>query len=123
MHEGFPFALELSRNGYFAFVLQYRVGDEDAAARDLAAAVSFILENASTLQVSTADCSLWGSSAGARMVADIGAFGLRHFGGGEYPGPSAVIMAYTGRSQYSGRDPPTFIAVGEDDPIRRRGRG
>jgi hypothetical protein len=49
IHEGFPYALELSQKGYNVFVLQYRVGDEQTATRDLAAAVSFILENASML--------------------------------------------------------------------------
>jgi acetyl esterase/lipase len=117
IHEGFPYALELSQKGYNAFVLQYRVGDEQTATRDLAAAVSFILENASMLEVRTTDYSLWGSSAGARMVANIGSFGLRRFGGREYPGPSAVIMAYTGRAQYSRQDPPTFVVVSEDDRI------
>jgi acetyl esterase/lipase len=117
IHEGFPYALALSQKGYNAFVLQYRVGDEQTATRDLAAAVSFILENASMLEVSTTGYSLWGSSAGARMVANIGSFGLRRFGGREYPGPSTVIMAYTGRAQYSRQDPPTFVVVSEDDRI------
>jgi len=117
IHEGFPHALELSQKGYNAFVLQYRVGDEQTATRDLAAAVSFILENASMLEVRTTGYSLWGSSAGARIVANIGSFGLRRFGGREYPGPSTVIMAYTGRAQYSRQDPPTFVVVSEDDRI------
>ena len=117
IHEGFPYALELSQQGYNAFVLQYRVGDEQTATRDLAAAVSFILENASMLEVSTTGYSLWGSSAGARMVANIGSFGLRRFGGRESPGPSTVIMAYTGRAQYSRQDPPTFVVVSADDWI------
>ena len=71
--------------------------------RGSAAAVSFILENASTLEVSTTGYSLWGSSAGARMVANIGSFGLRRFGGREFPGPSTVIMAYTGRPSIRAR--------------------
>jgi acetyl esterase/lipase len=117
IHEGFPYALELSQRGLNAFVLHYRRGGEQTATRDLAAAVSFILENASTLEVSTTGYSLWGSSAGARMVANIGSFGLRRFGGRGHPGPSAVIMAYTARAEYSGQDPPTFVVVSEDDRI------
>lgn len=113
VHEGFPYAAEISRKGYNAFVLKYRVGHGGTiATEDLAAAISYIFRNAETLGVSTADYSLWGSSAGARMTAAIGSHSAEQF-----PKPSAVVMAYTGYSDTSSGEPPTFVVVGEQDRI------
>jgi len=118
VHEGFPYAVAISRQGYNAFVLKYRVGAGGAVAtRDLAAAVSYIFRHARTLAVSTRGYSLWGSSAGARMAAAIGSHGVARFDADDVPGPSAVVMAYTGHSEYSPREPPTFVVVGERDGI------
>lgn len=118
VHEGFPYAAEISRFGYNAFVLKYRVGSGGGVAtEDLAAALSFIFRNAEALGVSTADYSLWGSSAGARMAAAIGSHGAAAFGGDELPKPSAVVMAYTSHSDMSADEPPTFVVVGERDGI------
>jgi acetyl esterase/lipase len=73
VHEGFPYAVEISMRGYNAFVLKYRAGVGGAVAtQDLAAALSCIFRNAGSLEVATAGYSLWGSSAGARMAAAIG---------------------------------------------------
>lgn len=117
IHEGFPHALELSRKGYNAFVLQYRTGSGAWACEDLAAAISYIFRNAVSLNVGTADYSVWGSSAGARMAAAMGSCGPSSFGYQGIPGPGAVIMAYTGYSGYTGEDPPTFVLQGEQDGI------
>ncbi len=117
VHEGFPHAIALSQKGYNAFVLQYRVGSERIATEDLAAALSYIFENAATLEVSTKDYSLWGSSAGARMVARIGSHGTAAYGGAELPRPSTVVMAYTGHTDFTKEDPPTFVVVGDSDGI------
>ncbi len=118
VHEGFPYAAAISKKGYNAFVLRYRAGCGGAiATQDLAAAISFIFRNAEMLGVSTDDYSLWGSSAGARMAAAIGSHGVAHFGGDDLPKPSAVVMAYTGHSDYSSDEPPTFVVVGEQDGI------
>ena len=117
IHEGFPHALELSLKGYNAFVLQYRVGSELRATEDLAAALSYIFKNSEKLGVSTEDYSLWGSSAGARMAANVGSGGTAGFGGDPLPGPSTVVMAYTGHAAYSRTDPPTFVVVSADDGI------
>src|SRR5687767_4636921 len=75
VHEGFPHAIALSQKRYNAFVLQYRVGGEQDACEDLAAALSYIFKNAKTLDVNTENYSIWGSSAGARMAARIGSYG------------------------------------------------
>jgi acetyl esterase/lipase len=118
IHEGFPYAEAISRQGYNAFVLKYRVGGGGApATRDLAAAISYLFRNANTLGIGTQGYSLWGSSAGARMAAAIGSHGAARFGGDEVPKPSAVVMAYTGHSEFSASEPPTFVAVGEHDGI------
>jgi len=118
LHEGFPYAVAIRARGYNAFVLKYRVGSGGVpATRDLAAAVSYIFRNASTLGVSTDGYSLWGSSAGARMAAMIGSHGTARFGGDDRPKPSAVVMAYTGHSDVAAHEPPTFVVVGEQDAI------
>lgn len=118
LHEGFPHAAEISRLGYNAFVLKYRAGlGGQVATQDLAAAVSYILRNHAALQVSATDYSAWGSSAGARMVASIGSHGLERFGGGHYPKPSTVVMAYTAHADRARVEPPTFVVVGSDDAI------
>lgn len=116
MHDSFPHALELSKNGYNAFALIYRPGSITAM-EDLARAIAFIFENAEELEVDTDNYSLWGGSAGARMAADLGHFGTRYFGEREYPRPSAVIMQYTGYTRFSRNDPPTFAVVGDRDGI------
>ncbi len=116
MQDSFPHALELSKKGYNAFALIYRP-DAQSACEDLARALTFIFDNADELGVSTEDYSLWGGSAGARMAAWVGSYGAKAFGGNDLPKPSAVIMQYTGYSEYSKNDPPTFACVGESDGI------
>ena len=118
VHEGFPYAQEISKRGFNAFVLKYRVGQGGrVATEDLAAAVAYVFQNARTLQVDTAGYSLWGSSAGARMAAAIGSHGTAQFDAPPYPKPSVVVMAYTGHSEVTASEPPTFVAVGERDGI------
>lgn len=118
VHEGFPYAMELSKKGFNAFVLRYRVGQGgNIATNDLAASLSYILANAEALGVSTENYSLWGSSAGARMVAYIGSHGAAGFGDGNLPDPSTIVMAYTGHSAFSKSDPPTFVTVSANDRI------
>ena len=118
LHEGFPYAVEISNRGYNAFVLKYRAGQGGAVAtEDLAAATSYVFRNAGSLGVATAGYSLWGSSAGARMVAAIGSHGTARFGGSDLPKPSAVVTLYTGHSDLASTEPPTFVAVGDADRI------
>lgn len=119
LHEGFPLAEYLSRKGYNAFVLQYRTGGEQVACEDLAAALNWIFDHARSLSVSTRNYSLWGGSAGARMVADLGSLGSAAFGSRAVPPPAAVVTAYTGHRHCTRHDPPTFAVVSEDDPIVR----
>jgi acetyl esterase/lipase len=117
LHEGFPLAQEISKNGLNAFVIRYRIGSEQKATEDLAAAISFIFSNAEKLSVSTKDYSLWGGSAGARMVGNIALSGVPAFGGSNLPKPATAVIAYTGQSTYSPNFPPTFLTVAANDGI------
>lgn len=63
------------------------------------------------------DYSLWGGSAGARMAAWLGSYGTAAFGEDVYPQPGAVIMQYTGLSEVTGTEPPTYNCVGTSDGI------
>ena len=116
MHDSFPHALELSKKGLHAFALIYRPGAETAR-EDLARAIAFVHEHADELEVDTADYSLWGGSAGARMAAWLGSNGTAAYGEAEYPRPAAVIMQYTGLAEVNGNEPPTYACVGTSDGI------
>lgn len=117
VHESLPHALELSRRGYHGFALVYRTRTADAACEDLARSIQFIFSHREELGVDTDGYSLWGGSAGARMAAYLGSYGPGGFGKPELPRAGAVIMQYTGHSQYSRQDPPTFACVGGRDGI------
>mgnify|MGYP001067546721 FL=1 len=116
MHDSFPQALELAKNGYNAFALIYRPG-ADTACEDLARAIAYLHEHAQELQIDMTDYSLWGGSAGARMAAWLGSYGTAYFGEEEYPAPAAVIMQYTGLSSVTGQETPTYACVGTSDYI------
>lgn len=116
MHDSFPHALHLSRAGLHGFAIQYRP-DAQLACEDLARAVSFIFEHADELGVEVDGYSLWGGSAGARMAAYVGGWGVPAFGGDDVPQPAAVIMQYTGHREISGADPATYACVGTNDGI------
>ena len=116
MHDSFPHALELSKMGYNAFALIYRPGAQTAC-EDLARAIAFIHEHADELDVDAKGYSLWGGSAGGRMAAWLGSYGTESFGEKEYPRPAAVIVNYTGLSEVTGYEPPTYSAVGTNDGI------
>jgi acetyl esterase/lipase len=118
VHEGFPYAVEISRRGYNAFVVRYRAGEGgQVATEDMARAVSYAFQHAKDLAIGTDGYSLWGSSAGARMAASIGSHGVARFGGVDVPGPAVVVMAYTGQREVAAHEPPTFVVAGERDPI------
>lgn len=116
MHDSFPHIQELAKRGYNAFALIYRPGAQTAC-EDLARAIAFIHKHKEELQVDTDGYSLWGGSAGARMAAWLGSYGTAAFGEKEYPAPGAVIMQYTGLSEVTGTEPPTYACVGTRDGI------
>lgn len=116
MHDSFPHMQELAKRGYNAFALIYRPGAQTAC-EDLARAIAFIHEHKEELQVDTDGYSLWSGSAGARMATWLGSYGTAAFGEKEYPAPGAVIMQYTGLSEVTGTEPPTYACVGTRDGI------
>ena len=116
MHDSFPHALELSKMGYNAFALIYRPGAQTAC-EDLARAISFIFANASEFGVDTDCYSLWGGSAGGRMAAWVSGYGTAAFGGDNLPKAGAAVIQYTGLSDYSRDDVPTYACVGSNDGI------
>jgi acetyl esterase/lipase len=117
LHEGFPLAYALSEKGYNAFVIRYRIGVERIACEDLAAAIAYIFTNARTLGVGTENYSLWGGSAGARMAARLSSYGTAAYGERACPKPATAVILYTGHSDFTANDPPTFTVVGERDGI------
>ena len=116
MHDSFPHALELSKQGYNAFALIYRSGD---AYEDLARAIAYICDHADELGVSRIGYSLWGGSAGARMAATLGnSANLRSLTGRtDLPQASVVVMQYTGYTTVSPYDGPTYACCGTSDGI------
>lgn len=116
MHDSFPHALELSKQGYNAFALIYRPGD---AYEDLARTITYICDHADELGVQRDGYSLWGGSAGARMAATLGnSANLRTLTGRtDLPQASAVIMQYTGYTTVSPYDGPTYACCGTNDGI------
>ncbi len=117
LHEGFPLASEISKKKLNAFVIRYRLGSEQGATEDLANAIHFIFENANELKVDSKNYSLWGGSAGARMVGNVAYYGVGAFGSRNYPKPVTAVIAYTGQSLYDKSFPATFITVSADDGI------
>jgi len=117
LHEGFPLALEISKKKYNAFVIRYRIGSQQEATEDLTSAIVYIFRSAAILRVSTEAYSLWGGSAGARMVGNIALSGVAAYGGADLPEPSTVVIAYTGQSSFSKDFPPIFITTAENDSI------
>lgn len=116
IHDSFPQAWELSLRGYNAYALIYRPGGRTGA-QDLARAIAFIHDHAQELGVDTTGYSLWGGSAGARLAAWLGTKGTKAFGEADYPRPAAVITQYTGMSEVTGYEPPTYACVGTSDQI------
>jgi len=117
LHEGFPLAKRISELGLNAFVIRYRIGSEQRATEDLAAAIAYVFRHAESLGVSTNDYSAWGGSAGARMAGNIALNGVSAYGGGNLPKPETAVIAYTGQTSYSKDFSPAFITVAANDGI------
>ncbi len=116
MHDSFPHALEVSKKGYNAFALIYRPDDPY---RDLAQAIAFIHDHAEELEIDPGGYSLWGGSSGARMAATLGNRDYLQLltRRTDIPAASAVIMQYTGYTDASASDAPTYVCVGTRDGI------
>lgn len=89
--EGKPFAKELNKLGFHAFVVYYRIKDKARyphPQEDLKRAVEEIFSNAEKWKLDTDRWSIWGSSAGGHLVAS---YCTEKWG---TPKPSAVILVY-----------------------------
>ena len=117
LHEGFPIANRIRELGLNAFVIRYRIGNEHSTTIDLAAAIAYIFHNAEALGVGTKGYSLWGGSAGARLIGNIALNGVSSYGSGNLPKPATVVIAYTGQPSYSSDFSPAFITVAANDWI------
>ncbi|MDR2834150.1 MAG: alpha/beta hydrolase fold domain-containing protein [Streptococcaceae bacterium] len=72
IHESYPLAIELAKQGFNVFTIEYRVGSARKACEDLARGLSFIFRHADEFELTTDNYSIWGGSAGARMAAYLG---------------------------------------------------
>ncbi|MGI6230179.1 MAG: alpha/beta hydrolase-fold protein [Tractidigestivibacter sp.] len=118
IHDSMPHALELSRKGYNAFAIIYRPGAQTAC-EDLSRAIAYVQDHADELGLNHGldGYSIWGGSAGARMADWVGTYGTEYFSGEACPKPSAIVMQYTGLSEVTGDEPPTYACVGTSDYI------
>ena len=118
IHDSFPHALALAEKGYNAFAIIYRPGAQTAC-EDLSRAIAYVQDHAAELGVSAGleGYSIWGGSAGARMADWVGTYGTEYFSGEQCPKPSAIVMQYTGLSEVTGEEPPTYACVGTRDYI------
>ena len=96
IQEAFPTAKRLNEAGIAAFVVQYRTGEFfsfDGAINDLADAVSWVFENAESLQVDPQGYAVMGFSAGGTVAA---LWGCKHTGYQVHclPKPGAIILGY-----------------------------
>ena len=118
MHDSFPHALEISKQGLNAFALIYRP-DWAPSDEDLARALTYIYDHADELGVARDGYSLWGGSAGARMAADMSQ--LSHMrnstGRTDIPQAAACIMQYTGYTTVAADYAPTYACCGTSDGI------
>lgn len=94
--EGLPYAKELNKQGYAAFVLRYSVKKNakyPAPIEDVARAVRYLADNADRLNVDINNYTIWGSSAGGHLAC---CFSSSKIGYKKYnlPKPSATILAY-----------------------------
>ena len=88
-----------------------------SACEDLARAVDLICSMADEMGIDTSCYSLWGGSAGARMAAWMGGYGVPYFGGVTTQKAGTVVMQYTGLSNYSAHEAPTYANCGTGDGI------
>lgn len=116
IHDSFPACQEISATGNNAFAVIYRPGARTAC-EDLSRALQFIFDHAAELKVDSNGYSLWGGSAGGRMSAWVSEMGTAAFGAKALPKPAADIIQYTGLTEASRNDVPTWMIVGTNDGI------
>lgn len=89
--EGLPFAQELNKLGYHAFVVYYRTKNKALypnPQQDLKAAIEEVFSHKDDWKLDTSSWSLWGSSAGGHLVAS---YCMEEWGTAK---PTALILCY-----------------------------
>ena len=89
--EGKPFAEELNKLGYHAFVVYYRTKDKARYPnphQDLNRAIEEVFAHAEEWKLDTDSWSIWGSSAGGHLAAS---YCTQKWG---TPNPSALVLVY-----------------------------
>lgn len=94
--EGIPYAEQLNKKGYSAFILYYHVREKagyPAPQQDVARALGEIFSRADEWNIDTECYSVWGSSAGGHLAASFGTdeMGYKNYG---LPKPGALILSY-----------------------------
>lgn len=94
--EGYPYAKKLNERGISAFILYYRVREKALypnPQNDLKRALKYILRNSKKFNLETKNFSLWGSSAGAHLVASYSTknAGYYFLNG---PKPQKIVLSY-----------------------------
>ena len=111
--EGLPYAGELNRMGYHAFILFYRVKNKarfPAPQEDVARAINEIFDHAEEWKVDRHCWSLWGSSAGGHLAASFAAEAEGNMRPGTvfltYPVITMSSLTHSGsRNMLLGKDP------------------
>lgn len=89
--EGDPFAKELNKRGYHAFVLYYRVRSKARyphPQEDLKQAIDTVFSHIDDWNLDISNWSLWGSSAGGHLVASM------FIEDWNIPKPTALVLIY-----------------------------
>jgi hypothetical protein len=87
----------------------------DLATRDLAAAISYIFRNAAALGVATERYSFGGVRQEHEWLPRLARTASPALEADNLPNRQPVVLAYTGHSDHSADEPPTFVVVGERD--------
>lgn len=121
VHEGFPDAVAISSKSYNAFVPKCLAGQGRGGGRGHGGGDLVHPDKRGLSGRWRHGLLAVGNSADARMAAAIGSHGVARFEGGSAPKTSAVVMAYTGYSDYAVAEPPrsSWSASGMASPRRQ----
>ena len=89
--EGIPYAKELNKRGYHAFILFYHVKKKaryPQPQEDLKTAIDTVFAHADEWNIDTSNWSLWGSSAGGHLIASM------FIEDWSIPKPNALVLIY-----------------------------
>lgn len=117
------YCYEFARRGYVAIAVQYRVGNVNTAAGDVANAIRWVRENAARYKVDTDKILVGGHSFGGVISAELTVNLSDYFGADEGRIAAALLCAAAlnqfpvNTSAISLEGPPIMIVHGLNDPI------